>query len=168
MFYYEKWLLYFLGWTLSSFASFAIICGLGAHLFCIHHHIWYNTNRDKQNFLLFSLLTSYLNWMLHFIPLQDSSRSSDIASDYCRCIIVKIVFQLHKPHCKEMWCSVGFCAWRMWSIITKLELSPWWVCKSLFSLGIACLSYWSKCPVCYRRTDMCLLALKLHIRDSHL
>jgi len=85
--------------------------------------------------------------MLHFIPLQDSSKSSDIASNYCRCIIVKIVFQLHKPHYKEMWCSIGFCAWRMWrSIITKLELFPLWVCKSFFSLGIACFSYGPNAP----------------------
>jgi hypothetical protein len=68
--------------------------------------------------------------------------------------------------CDALWAR---CAWRMWrSSITKLELSPWWVCRSFFSLGIGCLPYWSKCPVCYRRTDMCLLALKHHIKDNHL
>jgi hypothetical protein len=34
-----------------STTLFLIICGLGTHLFCSHHHLWYNTNRDKQNFL---------------------------------------------------------------------------------------------------------------------
>ncbi len=106
--FFDRWIILL---VIISTTLFLIIYGLGIHLFCIHHHLWYNINKDKQNFLLFFLFWHHI-WIQCYIfsPLQDSSRSSDIAFDYYRCIIVKIVFQLHKPHYKEMWCSVNFCA----------------------------------------------------------
>ncbi len=56
-FIFDKWIVLLVIW---STTLFLIICGLGAHLFCIHHHIWYNTNRDKHNFLLFFLFWHHI------------------------------------------------------------------------------------------------------------
>jgi hypothetical protein len=41
---FDRWIVLL---VIISTTLFFIICGLGTHLFCIHHHLWYNTNRDK-------------------------------------------------------------------------------------------------------------------------
>jgi len=90
--------------------------------------------QHTDNFLLFLLLWNHL-WTecCIFSPSKIPQQAMTLHLILWKYITVEIIFQLNKPPCKEMWCSVSFCAWRMWrSSITKLELSPWWVCRSLF------------------------------------